>query len=223
MSTAPIQHGAILTIDMLCETDYCQVVIPMVCGVSGGSPSNSERMCYNLVQAFKGQLTDFLAQLSEKAYVTGIGAEAMLNGYVPYRENYVQTTTYQGTRGGATDVEPSAIGVVVDFYYSASDVSVGDRTAVSHNTIPGIPEGDTGGNVIVDALKDLWQAFWDALVETGWAYDDSGDGGDNLIWKRANKAPSDRTDGAQAVRVAVRAVVKRIVGSVRRRLAPPRR
>jgi len=223
MSTHPIVHGCILSIDMLVENDYCQLVIPMIAGVAGGTPSNYDRLSYNCVQAFKAKLTDFLAQLSEKAYVIGIGAEAMINGRIPYRENYTGDTTHQGSRGGAVDVEPSSVGVVVDFYCATGDVATGTRTAVAHNTIPGIPEDDTGGNILTDALVGLWPDFWDDLVTTGWGDDDTAAGGDDLVWKRAMRAPEDRTNLALSVRLVIKAVVKRIVGSVRRRLAPPKR
>lgn len=221
MATGWNQNGVILSIDMLVENDYCQVVFPLVCGVHGSSASNYSRMCYNAVQAFKGHLTEFLDLLSEKAFVIGIGAEAMINGRVPYRENYTGDTSHQGTRGAAGDVEPSSIGVVLDYYADPGDIPPGTRTVVAHNTVPGIAEGDTGGNIISDTLIGLWQAFVDDLITNGWDYTDAGPSGDTLKWERAMSTI--RGAIAQAIRVAVVCYVKRIVGSVKGRLAPPRR
>jgi len=229
MATNYNEYGMVLTIDYLVDNyAYAQSVIPIAHG--GGAAINKRREAYNAVWALQDNVLGQLrACLPPRTSIIGIGAEPMTNGRIPYRQNF-PVDTYPGTRTGAiatSDPEPSSVGVVVDFFFDPADLppvtppAVPARTVVAHNTFPGIWEEDTGGNVITDALYDLFDTFATKLYDGSLTYDDTPDGGDLLVWKRVNKIL--RGAVHQVVREVATHAVKKIVGSVERRLRPPKR
>jgi hypothetical protein len=229
MSTNYNEYGMVLTVDYMVDNyAYAQSVIPVCHG--GGAAINKRREAYNCLAAFNGTpLNRLRACLPQRTSIIGIGCEPMTNGRIPYRENYAVDVN-QGTRSGAAptaDPEPSSVGVVVDFFFDPADLppitppAVPARTVVAHNTFPGIWEEDTGGNVITDALYDLFNDFALSLYDGTMTFDDTGDGGDLLVWKRVNKILRGAVN--QVVREVATHAVKKIVGSVERRLRPPKR
>lgn len=220
-------HGVILTVDIVSEGSFGQIVIP-IATAQDSEPAHKERMCFNAVKAFQASAQTALAAcLSERCAIIGIQAEGMVNGNIPYRENYAAADYVLGIRGVGEDVEPSSVGVVIDWYFDPADfdpptdVPYSGKTHVAHNTIFGITEIDTGGNVITDTLKDLVETFADELLNGNVTYNDTSGGGDNLVWYRVNRAV--RGAAHKTLYRAFQRVVKSIVGTVKNRLAPPRR
>lgn len=221
MAMQDIRYSSILSVDIQSEGSFGQLVFPM--WQSLGSTANPNRQCYNLVQAFKaGALANLQACIVELASITGVGATGIVAGtQIPYRENYA-LDTYPGSRlDPDEDPEPSSVGVIIDWYPDANDVDDGTRIPVAHNSIFGIAESDTGGNVIVDALRILIDAFAVSFLDGTIFYNDAGGGGDSLTWKRLMSRA--KSSGDWAVREAISFIVKTIVGTQSRRLRPPRR
>jgi hypothetical protein len=213
-------EGVALTVELMVEEAYCAIVIPMA--AAEGSVANFVRMSENLVNAFVATLqAPLLDCLSSHSRLLGVRAEPMVNGNVPFSIQHPLGTGAVGTFVGDDDPEPSTIGGVIDFYFDPSDVAGHPRTVVSHNTIPGIDQAATDGNYLKSAVISALRVFGEALIDGTATYDDTGSGGDNLTWRRVNKIL--RGAANQSVRAAVAVVVKDLVGSVAKRLYPPRR
>lgn len=207
MSLSHTDQGAMLVVDLICSGDRAQITIPVATTVPW--PSRVEAM-KKLVEAAESVLLPLLLDcLVDEASVIGFEAQSMSYGDVPWRKNYDEGVN-PGTNAGMP--LPMSCGAKLDFYFDPSDVSPGNKTKVVHNTLPGLPEGDVDGKTINAIVVAALQAFADKLV-SGFA-----DSGGDYEWKRVHHFLKSATD--EALRVAVIAVAKAVVGSVRRRLLP---
>jgi len=220
MSTTVNDAGVILSVDIQSEGSFGQIVIPLA--NQAGEAINKERFCRNAVFAFVNDARDKLLDcMSVNASIIGVGATGMVNGMVPYRENYA-VDAFPGTNEPGEDVEPSSISVIALYYPNMEDYGpIGTfRLRSGRNYIFGVPETETGGNVITSGMKALVEEFAEAFI-TGIVYDDTGEGGENITWNRVVNAV--RGAAGQTIYFASSFVVKSIVGSVSRRLRPPKR
>lgn len=212
--------GVALQVELMVEEAYCSIVLPLA--AEEGTILHEERMCYNAVQSFvAGCQTEFLACLSTHTRLLGYRAEAMVNGNIPFSQQYPLGAGPIGTFVGDDDPEPSSIGAIIDWYFDPDDVAAGSRTVVSHNTIPGIDQAGTDGNYLTSTLITALRTFAGVIFSADFGYDDTANGGDVLRWRRVNKILRGAVD--QSVRAAIAYTVKALVGSVEKRLYPPRR
>jgi hypothetical protein len=179
--------------------------------VLDSNPPDATLLCKDAVDAFQvDALPSLQACLSEQAQITGISAQGLVPGRIPHRENYV-LGTYLG--GIEQNTLPPNVSGIVDFYFASSDVSPGNKTVVSHTSIPGLPETEVDGKTVSVTLRGLLDTFAEKFV-VGIASGDE----DFSAWKRINSAAKKAI--GDTVRVTIYKVTSDIVGSVRRRLFP---
>lgn len=208
MATGLAADVAIVSVGIQVNDDQCEIVFPMI--ATGSAPDTLD-FCASAVRAFADTgLDDLKACLSEEVSIIGIQALGGIDGKIPFRENFTIGDKL-GTRTGHP--EPASVGAGIAFYFDPTDVSPGNKTAVSHNTIPGISEDDNDDKQLKDALIAAIETFLNHMIA---GYTDPG--GTGTIWKRVNKAVRDAA--AEGIRIAVTAFVRKIVRSVRRRLYP---
>lgn len=203
------QSGVILTIGILAQGNRCALVMPV------GTDSNLMTpviLCGAAVLAFKANvLPDLLDCMGSEAEVTYIQGEGMIDGQVPFRQDY-PPATYTGTRGGGS--LPASCGLLLSMYEDPVDVVAGHKIRVAHNTIPGqSPDDWTDGSPDLTIISN-----GDTIINTfvaGWNFDPSS-GSDK--WYRF-LAATDRVVGTHIDRIAT-GQARGYVGTQRRRLVP---
>jgi len=226
MATVAKSRGVVLNVDLQSENAFGQLAIPIA--ATSGDITNKQLSCKNAVMAFLGSdipmagspAFKLLSCLSEETSLIGVGATGIDTGMIPYRVNFDQGD-YPGLMSPGVDCEPSAVTVITHFYPDPADLDVGERLMSGRNYIFGIPEDQTGGNVITGALKTAVEAFANSLIDGALAYDLTPEGGQNLTWKRVVSAA--RISPNALLRIVSSIVVKTIIGTVKSRLSPPKR
>jgi len=200
-------NGVIVAVDFNIEGDFAQIVIPLA-STDTGDPAT---MCADALLGFETTMIPLLqACMADTSSVIGLEVHGMVPGCIPARRNYAI-----GANAGsiAGDSLPSNVGGICDFYFDPSDVSPGNKTKVSHNTVPGLMDEAADGKTILGATLTALESFAQQLV-TGY----TGGGVDTLLWKRVHAVV--KTAGETLLRIAIQSAINAVVGSVRRRLKP---
>lgn len=201
-------NGVILTVGIVCNNDRSEIVLPVA------SPSATDRAtnCQDAVDSFVNSPINALANcISSDAYIGFVQGEGMVDGNVPYREDYLPTD-HPGTGGIAP--APSQVAALIVFYADPADLTVGARVRIGKSFIPGIAKGDIIGDKIsggvVTNLQSLGTTLQAGFVSTL---------NPSSNWFRICATPTPRTSGTPCKRT-INFVVRDYIATQRRRLIP---
>lgn len=184
--------GVILTIGLRVNGERCAIVLPM------GTEStllDATNLCKDVVTSSLSHVGPLLlACITTDAYMSFQQGEGMIDGMVPYREDY-DPTDWPGTR--TPPALPTNTGPILYFYEDPVDNPTHLRIRVGKNTIPGWSAADTVG----DKVNSIAAADLDALatiLHGGFAstLDPSGK------WYRYLATPKPRTPATPLKRVS---------------------
>jgi len=202
-------HGCILTIGVVSESERSTMVIPFC---TESSVLDDTNRCYDLVVSFDGSsLSDFQACMSSSAYVSFISAEGMKDGSVPFRLDYPPTDKV-GSR--AANCQSNQIAGLIAYYEDPADATPGQRMRVAKTFVPGLSVADFSTGAMILALQTALQTVGDNTI-AGFA--SLNDGSSN--WYRVLAAPKPRNT-TNPVRRTVTAIGRGYTGTQRRRLLP---
>lgn len=202
--------GCVLTVGIRVNGDRTAIVLPVATDDDSLLPKN---LCEDAVAAFAANaLATLLDCLSVDAWVSFIQAEGMDTGFTPSRLDY-GSTDKPGT-GGVT-CETSQVAALIVFYAEFDDLPPNARMRVGKNFIPGVADGDVGGDAISAGLLGHLDDFADKIAN-GYA----GVATPSKKWYRVIAAPPVLAGNVQDLdRVGVYQV-RGYTGTQRRRLIP---
>jgi hypothetical protein len=201
--------GVILTIGFVSPNDRSAIVIP-ICRDSASDPV--WQLTEDAVLSFHGTwLTSLLGLIANDCYCSFMAAEAMDDGYVPYREDY-SSSAHPGTSD--TGCMPGQVSSLMIFYADPNDIVTPGRERVGKNFIPCVPTSQVDGDNLVDGYITLGKS----VAEDIQAGLDSIAGGDAKWW-RILAAPKPRSP-AQDVKRTIISGMRGYVCTQRRRLIP---
>lgn len=201
--------GVILTVGLFCNGEAMQIVQPFATDSSALTPEN---VCSDAVASFAlAAIDDLMDCLSSGCYCAFVGAEGMVNGTIPYRQNFA-SSDHPGTRdAGTLPTNVSALGI---YYALPDDLPTGAKMKVAKTFLGGLAQSDVIENTVVSAVVGALQTFL-TLCLAGYA--SSNDTSAN--WYRVNSTPKTRVPGQAITRNQV-ALPRNGVYTQRRRLVP---
>lgn len=152
-----IDNGVILTVGVQSGYDRVACVIPL-CADDSIPPVSG---CQSALEGWGASIRDsFLACMSSLAFLRFVQAEGMIDGMIPYREDYAPTD-FPGTRGAT--IMPSQVTGLCVFYEDPADAVVGARMRVGKNFIPGLCADDIAQDFLVPDLVTAIAGFATAM------------------------------------------------------------
>jgi hypothetical protein len=171
----------------------------------------ADTMCQQAFLDFKSTIVPLIADcISSDAQITAISVEGMINGKVPYANQF--NTPVDGTRGAGC--VPNQVAALLSWYQDTEDTGPGVRESVAKNSIPGVCKTDVTIDTVETSLFTAMATL--ALdLQDGWTNTVTGD----KKWYRVLKRPKNRTTTEKLDRI--RAIAPRgYVVTQRRRLTP---
>lgn len=201
--------GVILTIGIDASGNRTELTVPLFTGSDGLTPAT---FCEDAVSSFNGiGLANLTVLLSSESFVSFVAAEGAIDGFVPFRIDFVDTD-WPGS--DATPALPSTTGILCVWYALTADLPPGTRMRSGKNTIPGVSRVNWEGSGFSDAFKAAVLVFVDQLGE-GFASTEN----PSESWYRPCSFGGTRVPGSAVIR-AVTGEVRGYVGTERRRQLP---
>lgn len=207
--------GVILNVGIFSCGQPSAIVLPLVCEPDPASPNN---LCLDAVASY---LVSCIAQtqalLSTESYITHISAEGMVDGKVPFRQDF-GPTDFPGTFGSGTI--PNQVAALAVFYEEAADYVPNptpppiSRIRVAKNFIPGIAPSAVVQDSLTAGMKTAMNV-WISLVQNGFPSSDFV----SAIWYRVLATPKPRLAGT-TVKRSGQCEARGYVATQRRRLTP---
>lgn len=207
--TATADKGIILTFGILSNADRCAIVVPVF---TDNSTLDATTLAQDAIDSADATISASIADtLATDSFLTFIQAEGMIDGIIPSRIDYAPSD-FPGTRTGVSG--PSSNGALMEFYRDPADPTPSGRVSVAKNIIPGISTTDVSGDVISLDLQSNVVSLAVALQE-GFA----SAANPSQKWYRA-AAALERSDTTGQIPRTITHVVRRYIGTQRRRLTP---
>lgn len=202
-------QGILLTVGASVNGDDMAIVLPLC---TDYTPATDTSIAEDAVESFAAASISLLqACMSNDSYITFVAAESMIDGQLPYRADY-DDTTYPGM--GATGAAPSQVCGLVAFYQDPNDVLANAKIRVGKTFMFATPSSEISGDELSDAQVAAINA-WASPVQQG--IPSLAVGGSYFY--RILAAPRTRATG-QAINRTINAVVRGYVATQRRRLIP---
>jgi hypothetical protein len=207
---AESKQGAILTVGFVLGGDRMAIVEPWV--LDAASP-DLNTLCKDLHDSWvAAQLPLITACYSADCYLAFIQAEGMMDGRVPYREDFLPSV-WPGTLAAVT-LPANCTGMGTYYLDSRDFISPRKRMATAKTFFPALPESLVTGNLIDPTVVSNYQS-----------YIDSAQNGIGSIlygsqkWWRVLAAPKPRNTSANCPR-STGQIARGYVCTQRRRMTP---